>query len=100
MRASRKAEELWGVFYIFPLNRELVEEQRLFYRKQSLTTRIDHLTRGVFHAADHNNVDDMISRDIARTFPEHPMFCDPEGQGRLFRVLQAYARLDPEVRRG
>jgi hypothetical protein len=44
-------------------------------------------------------VEDMIVRDVPRTFPEHPLFTTPqEGQQRLLRLLKAYAAADPEVR--
>lgn len=45
-----------------------------------------------------DNVFETIERDINRTFPRHVFFRHlGEGQDRLRRVLQAYARLDPEV---
>lgn len=44
--------------------------------------------------------DDIISRDIGRTFPDHPQFRDPAGQAALWRVLHAYATTDPEVGSG
>lgn len=47
--------------------------------------------------AGQEHVDEVIHRDINRTFPEHPMFSDNEGQQRLFRLLKAYAVADPEV---
>ena len=40
----------------------------------------------------------MISRDIHRTFPEHPQFGFQQGQQALFRVLKAYSLHDLEVR--
>lgn len=43
-------------------------------------------------------VEDVILRDVPRTFPEHPLFSAAEGQGRLLRLLKAYAAADPEVR--
>ncbi|GAB4814895.1 hypothetical protein N2152v2_001941 [Parachlorella kessleri] len=42
-------------------------------------------------------VDEVISRDIHRTFPEHPMFGFEQGQQALFRVLKAYSLHDIEV---
>ncbi|KAG1657940.1 hypothetical protein FOA52_000971 [Chlamydomonas sp. UWO 241] len=52
--------------------------------------------------AGQEEVDDIIRRDIHRTFPEHPMFCGEEGgsnaaQEALFRVLKAYSLHDLEV---
>ena len=43
------------------------------------------------------DVEDQIRRDLARTFPNHILFRQLEGQDRLFRVLKAYSELDPEV---
>ena len=40
----------------------------------------------------------VISRDIHRTFPEHPQFGFEQGQQALFRVLKAYSLHDLEVR--
>ena len=42
-------------------------------------------------------VDDVIARDLGRTFPEHPMFVAGDGQARLGRLLRAYALHDDEV---
>ena len=42
----------------------------------------------------------VISRDIHRTFPEHPQFGFQQGQQALFRVLKAYSLHDLEVRCG
>ena len=42
-------------------------------------------------------VDDVIERDIHRTFPEHPQFGCQAGQQMLFRVLKAYSLHDLEV---
>ena len=42
--------------------------------------------------------DDIISRDINRTFPEHPQFAFEQGQNALFRVLKAYSLHDLEAR--
>ncbi|KAJ3065507.1 GTPase-activating protein [Podochytrium sp. JEL0797] len=41
----------------------------------------------------------IIQRDLARTFPSHPHFKDPNGPGQesLFNVLKAYSLYDPEV---
>ena len=44
-------------------------------------------------------VDDVIGRDINRTFPEHPQFGFEQGQQALFRVLKAYSLHDLEVSR-
>lgn len=41
--------------------------------------------------------DDIIARDIYRTFPEHPQFGFEQGQQALFRVLKAYSLHDLEV---
>ena len=43
-------------------------------------------------------VDEIITRDINRTFPEHPQFGFQQGQQALFRVLKAYSLHDLEVR--
>lgn len=44
------------------------------------------------------HVEDVILRDVARTFPEHPLFsAHLQGQQRLLRLLKAYAAADPEV---
>ena len=43
-------------------------------------------------------VDDVITRDIHRTFPEHPQFGTAQGQQLLFKVLKAYSLHDLEVR--
>eukprot|EP00884_Botryococcus_braunii_P004172 jgi/Botrbrau1/13756/Bobra.0056s0013.2 len=43
------------------------------------------------------DVDEVISRDIHRTFPEHPQFGFQQGQQALFRVLKAYSLHDLEV---
>lgn len=43
------------------------------------------------------DVEEQIRRDLARTFPNHILFRKPDGQDRLFRVLKAYAELDPDV---
>jgi TBC1 domain family member 10 len=44
-------------------------------------------------------VDAIISRDLARTFPNHVLFQDAGGAGQTFlrNVLHAYAGSDPEV---
>lgn len=42
-------------------------------------------------------VDDVITRDIHRTFPEHPQFGAAKGQQLLFKVLKAYSLHDLEV---
>ncbi|KAK7201600.1 disgorgin [Novymonas esmeraldas] len=44
-------------------------------------------------------VDAIISRDLARTFPTHVLFQDAGGVGQTFlrNVLHAYAGCDPEV---
>ena len=43
------------------------------------------------------DVDDIISRDIHRTFPEHPLFGFKQGQESLFNLLKAYSLHDLEV---
>lgn len=43
------------------------------------------------------DVDDIISRDIHRTFPEHPLFGFEQGQKSLFNLLKAYSLHDLEV---
>jgi hypothetical protein len=43
------------------------------------------------------SIEEVILRDVPRTFPEHPLFNTPVGQQKLFRVLKAYAAADPEV---
>ena len=43
------------------------------------------------------DVDDIISRDIHRTFPEHPLFGFEQGQKALFNLLKAYSLHDLEV---
>ena len=45
-------------------------------------------------------VDEVIGRDINRTFPEHPQFGFEQGQQALFRVLKAYSLHDLEVGHG
>jgi hypothetical protein len=42
-------------------------------------------------------VEDVIFRDIHRTFPEHPRFLFSQGQQELFNVLKAYSMVDMEV---
>lgn len=42
-------------------------------------------------------MEEVILRDVPRTFPEHPLFNTADGQQRLLRVLKAYAAADPEV---
>ena len=42
-------------------------------------------------------VDEIIGRDINRTFPEHPQFGFEQGQQALYRVLKAYSLHDLEV---
>ncbi|KAJ3301222.1 GTPase-activating protein [Kappamyces sp. JEL0829] len=41
----------------------------------------------------------IIIRDLARTFPNHAFFKDPQGQGQtsLFNVLKAYSIYDKEI---
>ncbi|KAI9287687.1 rab-GTPase-TBC domain-containing protein [Umbelopsis sp. AD052] len=43
--------------------------------------------------------DKMIQRDLARTFPDHQFFKDPEGHGQLglYNVVKAYSIYDEEV---
>jgi hypothetical protein len=43
------------------------------------------------------DVDDVIARDVHRTFPEHAHFAVKHGQQALFRVLKAYSLHDLEV---
>ncbi|KAJ3357657.1 hypothetical protein HDU83_004812 [Entophlyctis luteolus] len=40
----------------------------------------------------------IIRQDIGRTFPSHPMFQSPDGEGQkmLYRILCAYAKYDEE----
>jgi hypothetical protein len=52
--------------------------------------------------AGQEDVDDIIMRDIHRTFPEHPLFQGEGEQGgggqmALFRLLKAYSLHDLEV---
>jgi hypothetical protein len=42
-------------------------------------------------------VEEIIRRDIHRTFPEHPQFLLGQGQQELFNVLKAYSLSDMEV---
>lgn len=43
--------------------------------------------------------EEHIMRDLGRIFPTHVYFTDRQGQGQraLYRVLRAYAALDPKV---
>lgn len=41
--------------------------------------------------------EDIINRDIHRTFPEHPHFNGEQGRNTLFNVLKAYSVHDLEV---
>ena len=43
------------------------------------------------------DVEEVIQRDINRTFPEHPQFSFEQGQQELFRVLKAYSLHDLQV---
>ncbi|KAI8114040.1 hypothetical protein M9434_002166 [Picochlorum sp. BPE23] len=43
------------------------------------------------------DIDEVISRDIHRTFPEHPLFGFEQGQKSLFNLLKAYSLHDLEV---
>lgn len=43
------------------------------------------------------SIEEVILRDVPRTFPEHPFFSTQDGQQKLLRVLTAYAAADPEV---
>uniref|UniRef100_A0A7S0RLM3 Rab-GAP TBC domain-containing protein n=1 Tax=Chlamydomonas leiostraca TaxID=1034604 RepID=A0A7S0RLM3_9CHLO len=47
--------------------------------------------------AGQEEIDDIITRDIHRTFPEHPLFGMEAGQRSLFRLLKAYSLHDLEV---
>ena len=42
-------------------------------------------------------MEEIIQRDINRTFPEHPQFSFEQGQQELFRVLKAYSLHDLQV---
>ncbi len=42
-------------------------------------------------------MDEVIARDIHRTFPEYGLFAFEQGQQALFRVLKAYSLHDLEV---
>lgn len=42
-------------------------------------------------------VEETISRDIHRTFPEHPQFLNEQSQQSLFNLLKAYSLVDIEV---
>lgn len=42
-------------------------------------------------------VEEVIGRDIGRTFPEHPQFGFAQGRAALFRLLKAQALADLEV---
>uniref|UniRef100_A0A7S3UCF5 Rab-GAP TBC domain-containing protein n=1 Tax=Picocystis salinarum TaxID=88271 RepID=A0A7S3UCF5_9CHLO len=42
-------------------------------------------------------IDEMIDRDIHRTFPEHRKFCSRDGQMALKNILKAYSLHDLEV---
>eukprot|EP00899_Mesostigma_viride_P016110 jgi/Mesvir1/244/Mv13586-RA.2 len=50
-------------------------------------------------AAPETDTHKEIERDVHRTFPDHPLFIQQWGPGQtaMFRVLKAYAQLDPEV---
>ncbi|KAF5841867.1 hypothetical protein DUNSADRAFT_10573 [Dunaliella salina] len=41
--------------------------------------------------AEQQEIDEIIMRDINRTFPEHPFFGSAGGQTSLFRLLKAYS---------
>lgn len=47
--------------------------------------------------ADQQEIDEIIMRDINRTFPEHPFFGSTRGQTSLFRLLKAYSLQDIEA---
>ncbi len=55
-----------------------------------------YLTLNSIHKGQ-EEVDDVILRDVHRTFPEHPMFVAQAGQRALFRLLKAYSLHDLEV---
>lgn len=42
---------------------------------------------------------DVITKDLSRTFPFHAMFCEKDGLGQkdLFDILKAYAEYDTET---
>ena len=46
------------------------------------------------------NVEELILRDLGRTFPNCLYFAERQGQGQyaLYRILRAYAAMDPKVR--
>eukprot|EP00951_Prasinocladus_malaysianus_P003761 scaffold26540_cov41-Prasinocladus_malaysianus.AAC.1 len=53
---------------------------------------------GLILCIDVKDVDEVITRDIHRTFPEHPQFgLEDVGQAALFNVLKAYSLHDLEV---
>lgn len=47
--------------------------------------------------AEQQEIDEIIMRDINRTFPEHPFFGSSGGQTSLFRLLKAYSLQDVEA---
>jgi len=47
--------------------------------------------------AEQQEIDEIIMRDINRTFPEHPFFGSAGGQTSLFRLLKAYSLQDVEA---
>jgi len=53
---------------------------------------------GLIEVEEDNNVS-VIIQDIARTYPRHLLFIDPEGKGRevLFNILVSYSRFNPTV---
>ena len=45
------------------------------------------------------HIEKLISKDIGRTFPNHPLFKNPDSRGQLslFNILRAYANYDQET---
>jgi len=63
----------------------------------SATSLMWCICRARFDHSGCGSVEEVILRDVPRTFPEHPLFNTADGQQRLLRVLKAYAAADPEV---
>ena len=51
----------------------------------------------ILEVAEQLEINEIIMRDINRTFPEHPFFGSSGGQTSLFRLLKAYSLQDIEV---
>lgn len=64
---------------------------------------VDSANAGVYEALKKKKMDTevqgIIERDLARTFPTHVLFRDADGIGQtqLRNILRAYANIDPEV---